>query len=187
VKLTSNAIRRIEAIFIRYAALRRAVECVCADFAADGRGGARLESRCGGGCEGQAGHCEEAEEVGGEHFWICFVRFVEVPLFCLVSFRFRVVGWNSFRRLGLSWLQRFVRLIAIVRGESARDSVSHAGEWTSLIYKPLRALFHRHVICLVFTSSRMCLPSRLALSLCSKDRCAFIACMEHSRITRVTL
>lgn len=32
-------------------------------------GCARLESYCGGGCESEAGCCEEAEEeVGGEHF-----------------------------------------------------------------------------------------------------------------------
>ena len=51
VGLTCNAVWRIKTVFIGYAALRRAVECVGADFvAALGVGRARLNSCCGGGC-----------------------------------------------------------------------------------------------------------------------------------------
>lgn len=62
-ELTSNAIRLSETGFVWHAALRDRVEQVCAGFWL----GARLESCCGGGCEGEAGHCDDAEEVGGEH------------------------------------------------------------------------------------------------------------------------
>ena len=38
------------------------------------------------------------------------------------------------------------------------------------IYKTVAITLHRHAICLVSTSPRMCLPSRLALSQYSKSR-----------------
>lgn len=90
---TCNAVRCIKAVLIGYAALRRAVECVGADFvAALGVGRARLNSCCGGGCEGEASHCEEAEEVGGEHFG----------------------NYCSFRKELFSVLSRFVLLVSFV-------------------------------------------------------------------------
>ena len=93
VGLTCNAVWRIKTVFIGYAALRRAVECVGADFvAALGVGCARLDSCCGGGCEGEASHCEEAEEVGGEHFG----------------------NYCSFRKELFSVLSRFVLLVSFV-------------------------------------------------------------------------
>ena len=111
VGLTCNAVWRIKTVFIGYAALRRAVECVGADFvAALGVGRARLNSCCGGGCEGEASHCEEAEEVGGEHFGIIFVRFVRSCFLCCL------VSYCSCRSFSWTWgyldCKGFVRLIA---------------------------------------------------------------------------
>jgi hypothetical protein len=112
VGLTSNAVRCIKAVLIGYAALRRAVECVCADFvAALGVGRTRLNSCCGGGCEGEASHCEEAEEVGGEHFGMIILRFVRSLSFLLSRFVL-LVSFVFVNLVGYLDCKGFVKLIA---------------------------------------------------------------------------
>ena len=117
-KLTRNTIRLREPRIVRHAALGGVVDDVWADFVAVGVGaGLDRCCCCGCGCEGEGGDCDQAEEVGGEHFggmdlfslrrfvrWVCFVLWV---VLCRgVSLRF--VSWSWGFYFLFEWMVRRV-------------------------------------------------------------------------------